>query len=185
MTRLNRLPLATALTVAASLPVLAPAQGAPDSGHGIVTMTRGMRVFGDAEARIVAALKGRDAAVLDGLVAPDFEQRTQAAPGTPLPREDWLKQAPAAAVQSGGFRQMAVHDFGDTAVVSFQWLHPAPDFIVDVWRKKTGTDDWELAVRYASGAAPAAAAPAASAAVHARKPSASSAPASSPVDPKR
>jgi hypothetical protein len=149
-------------------------------------MTRGMRIFGDAERKVIAALKAHDKAALDRLVADDFEQRSQPAPGEPLARDEWTREAPAAAAQSAGLRQMAVHDLGDTAVVSFQWLHPAPDFVVDVWRKKAGSDDWQLAIRYLS-AAPAAASAAPTAAPsmagHASPPAPAST--SGPVDPKR
>lgn len=172
------------LAVAMSFAVsgIAPAQPAGPGPARIVTMTVGMKVFGNAEQQIIDALRAGEAATLDRLVQPEFEQRVQGAPGQALVREDWVKQAPADAARSVGFRQMAVHDYGDVVVVSFQWLHPAPDFVVDVWQKKGGSDEWQLAVRYLSPApATATAAPAASASRRPSRP----APAPSPVDPKR
>jgi len=81
--------LPIAALVAALVGAAAPAFAA-DAEAPIVkrigTMTRGTKVFGDAEEAIVAALKAKDAAALDRLVAPDFEQRTQGAPGMPVPR---------------------------------------------------------------------------------------------------
>jgi hypothetical protein len=46
---------------------------------------------------------------------------------------------------------MAVHDLGETAVVSFtRGNRGGALFVVDVWRKQGS--DWRLAVRYASPA---------------------------------
>ena len=94
--RLHKLPpvknahiFSLAALVAALVGAAAPAFAA-DAEAPIVkrigTMTRGTKVFGDAEEAIVAALKAKDATALDRLVAPDFEQRTQGAPGMPVPR---------------------------------------------------------------------------------------------------
>ena len=144
---------AACLGAALALPVLA-ADVAP-SGRGIPTMTRGMKIFGDAEARLVDAMKSRDAATLDELVDPLFEQRGQAEPGTPLPREDWVAQAAADAAGSVGVRQMAVHDHGDLAVVSYLWERGGARgnaFVVDVWKRKS-PDVWVLVTRYLSRAA--------------------------------
>jgi hypothetical protein len=83
-------------------------------------------------------------------LAPDFELRNAARPGVPLPRAEFIermqvRQAPAARIE-----QMAVHDLGETAVVSFV-AHPgsesAPVFLVDVWSRTGG--NWRLLVRYA------------------------------------
>jgi hypothetical protein len=156
----------------------APAADTPPTGHGIVTMTRGMKVFGDAESQLLAALKAHDTAAIDRLVGPDFEQRSQGAPGTPLPREEWLAQAPAEAARSAGLREMAVHDYGDVTVVSFLWAREqphAPAFVVDVWQRPSAGEPPQLVTRYLS-AAPAA---------PTRKGPTPQATASPPVDPKR
>jgi hypothetical protein len=174
------LPRAAATAVAA-LCLAAPAGAAdtPPTGgqQRIVTMTRGMKIFGDAEAALTAALKAKDSATLDRLVAADFEQLAQGAPGTPVPREDWLKQAPADAARSTGIRDMAVHDYGDIAIVSFAWTREpaqASAFVVDVWRRTSPQEAFQLKTRYLS-AAPASA-------THRR---AQPAPAPASVDPKR
>jgi hypothetical protein len=170
----NKTPLFAA-AVASVLAWCAPASAAdtPPAGPGVVTMTRGMKIFGDAEAQLVAALKARDTAAVDRLVGPDFEQRSQAAPGTPLPREDWLAQAPAEAARSSAMREMAVHDYGDLAIVSFLWTREPPlpaAFVVDVWQRPSGSEPYQLVTRYMSAASGA----------PARKGTASP-----PVDPKR
>jgi len=168
--------LAAAL-LAAAVPAFAADAEAPIVKR-IGTMTRGAKVLGDAEEALVAALKAQDTAALDRLVAPDFEQRTQGAPGSPVPREDWIKKAPGEAAKTTGVRDVAVHDYGDVQVVSFVWTREPPQsspFVVDVWtRKPGGGDNWLLSTRYLSVT------PAGSTR---RKPNAPSAPAS--VDPKR
>jgi hypothetical protein len=170
--------LGAALAATACAPAFAADAEAPTIKR-IGTMTRGAKVFGDAEAEVIAALKAQDTAALDRLVAPDFEQRTQGAPGTPVPREDWIKQGPGEVARSTGLRDIAVHDYGDTQVVSFAWTRePAQGtaFVVDVWRRAPGGGDaWQLAIRYLSGT------PAGT------RPSKRAAPASAPasVDPKR
>jgi hypothetical protein len=170
--------LVAALAAAAmTAPVLAADDSAPIVKR-IGTMTRGTKVFGDAEEALVAALKDQDAAALERLVAPDFEQRTQGAPGTPVPRADWIKQGPGNVAHSSGIRDIAVHDYGDINVVSFAWTREPPQataFVVDVWQRKPGGGDaWQLSTRYLSTAP-------ANASRRGAKPA--SAPAS--VDPKR
>ncbi len=84
--------------------------------------------------------------------------RIGAAPGVPIPRDEWILQARAAPSRPPRIDQMAVHDFGDVAVVSFrefaaQASRRAPArgrFVVDCW-KRAG-DGWKLAVRYVSDA---------------------------------
>jgi len=142
--------LALALTLVGAGP--AAAADVRPTGRGVPTMTRGMKIFGDAEARLIEAMRSGDAAALDPLLDPLFEQREQAQPGVPVPREEWLAQAKAAAAHSDGVRQMAVHDHGELIVVSFLWERSAPQspaFVVDVW-KRTGGDDAVLVTRYFS-----------------------------------
>ncbi len=149
---LRGLAASTFLAACAAGPVAARAADVAATGHGIVTMTRGMRVFGDAETALIAAMKARDTAALDKLVGPTFEQRAPDAPGTPLARDEWVAQAAAAAAKSTGLQQMAVHDYGDLAVVSFLWTRQAPQasaFVVDVWQRGE-PDKYVLVTRYFS-----------------------------------
>lgn len=145
-------PLLRAVVLCAAFAVVgsggAAAQGAPQGGHGIVTLTMGARLFGNAELQLISACQSGDQAGIDKLLAPDFEQRTPAAPTAPMPREDWVKAAGAQAARSAGIGDIAVHFYDSVAVASFVWRHPGADFVVDVWQKKEGSDDWQLAVRY-------------------------------------
>ena len=112
----------------------------------IMTLTRTVKVFSEFEGKLDDALRAHDNAALTQLLAANFEQRTPAAPSAPTPRAEWLvAKSPAQAQIS----QMAVHEYGNVAVVSF--LDSAQHaFIVDVWNK---TDDgYALSVRYASPA---------------------------------
>ena len=114
----------------------------------VMTMTRTAKQFGDLEIRIDDAARKHDQAALEKLLAPRFEQRDAAAPGRPLPRADFIRRLLA---QSGGdgfvMSDIAVHEFGATAVVSYA----ATQFVVDVWVKNG--DDYQLAVRYVGGPA--------------------------------
>ena len=111
-----------------------------------MTLTRTVKVFSELENQLDDARRSHDDATLTKLLAANFEQRSGAAPSAPTPRAEWLAQSPATAQIS----QMAVHEFGNVAVVSF--LDATQHmFIVDVWNK---TDDhYALSVRYTSAAA--------------------------------
>ena len=147
-------PLFLALLLATSG---AAAADKPAEPARVMTLTRTAVLFSGLELRLDDALRGRDTAALDSLVSDDFELRESSAPGQPVPRAEWLKRpAPASDLAIG---QLGVHDFGDTAVVSFaqQQVHDgkagtrSQRFIVDVWRKDAG--GWRLVVRYQPAAA--------------------------------
>jgi hypothetical protein len=114
------------------------------------TVTRLVQAFGDLEGRLDAAARAGDNQALDRLLAADFELRNAALPGVPLPRARFIERMQAQPAATGRTEQMAVHDFGATAVVSFVVRHDsdaASLFVVDVWGK-VGSD-WQLEVRYA------------------------------------
>jgi hypothetical protein len=96
-----------------------------------------------------AVVRQRDAAALDRLLHADFELRNAARPGTPLPRAEFVQQTLDKPMAPGRIEQMAVHDVGAAAIVSFvrrSTDDAATLFVVDVWGR-TG-DDWRLQVRY-------------------------------------
>jgi ketosteroid isomerase-like protein len=139
--------------------IVAPAlaQPAPASGR-IPTVTRLVKLFTGLETDLVARTHAKDVSALDSILDPSFELRAGNAPGTPVPREAWIRDARAAPRTPPRFDQMAVHDFGDVAIVSFRETHSGAastqrsnqHFIVDCW-KRDG-DSWKLAVRYVSDA---------------------------------
>ena len=125
----------------------------------VPTVSRLVLQFTEREEALAARLRTRDAESAGRLLTDDFELRASPQPGRPVPRAEWLRQSLVSPLPQGAPTQMAVHDFGDSAVVSF--LQPgdgasASLFVVDVWRRETET--WKLAVRYLarsnSGSAP-------------------------------
>ena len=130
---------------------------AQTADHGkITTVSRSVSVFSQLENSLDAALSGTDNSARDKVLAADFELRQAANPGLPVAREEWLKNAnPKAATQRS---QMAVHDHGTLAVVSFLRSTPSDQadqpaqlsFVVDVWKKQG--DDWQLDTRYEADA---------------------------------
>jgi hypothetical protein len=119
--------------------------GASSAQGRIMTVTRQVAQFSQAEHALADALRKNDAAATDHLLAADFELRDGASPNQPTPRAQWITVAHPEA----NAEQMAVHDYGDTVVVSFVSRTDKPAgaaYVVDVWRKQGA--DWQLAVRY-------------------------------------
>jgi ketosteroid isomerase-like protein len=131
-----------------------PAIAQPGPSH-VPTVTRLVKVFADLEAQLVTNAHGKDASALDAMLDPSFEMRVGDSPGTPVPRADWMRMARVAPNVQPQIREIAVHDFGDVALVSFRQVTAtgvgkptSSHFIVDCW-KRDG-DGWKLAVRYRS-----------------------------------
>ena len=120
----------------------------------IPTVTRLVQVFFDFENRLLAALAQRDRFAVNALLVEDFEMRTAAAPADPTPRADWIENSLMAPKRTSNIEQMAVHDYGDVAVVSFVWTTQSVAkksdakrfFVADVWKRSAET--WLLATRY-------------------------------------
>ena len=156
--------IVSGIAVSTLLAASAAAQPPPATSR-IPTVTRLVKTFSELEARLNASLAARDLAAIDQTVDSDFEMRVGAAPGTPIPRAEWIRQS-MDKPHHGSIDQMAVHDFGSVAVVSFRQSRSAASanstrehlFVVDNW-KRAG-DGWKLATRYLSNAqAPESAAP--------------------------
>ena len=134
-----------------------PAFAQPSPGAGrIPTVTRLVKLFSELENDLVARAHADDPQRLDAMLDPAFEMRVGANPGVPLPRDEWIRAARAAPRGAPRMDQMAVHDFGTIAIVSFRETPTTaqrgkPQFVVDCW-KRTG-DEWKLVVRYVSDAA--------------------------------
>ena len=137
---------------------LGQAADEPQPQARIPTVTRWVKVFTELELSLASSVRGRDDSALQKILADDFELRTGAMPGTPTPRAEFIRQSLAPGDASFTIEQMAVHDLGDKALVSFLQTArsggkrvPARDiFVVDVW-KRSG-DEWRLAIRYAGPA---------------------------------
>jgi hypothetical protein len=130
----------------------APALAAQADGERqrIPTVTRLVQLFSTLESELMTAVQKGDSTAIDKMLADDFELRSGAIPGTPTPRAEWLRHSHGQVAVP--MEQMAVHDYGTAAVVSYLWKRGARHniFIVDVWGKSG--DAWKLSVRYASPA---------------------------------
>jgi hypothetical protein len=114
----------------------------------IQVMTRQVQAFAQREQALTDALGKSDRAATDRLLSADFEMRDGAAAVQPVPRAQWISARP-----SGSLDQIAVHDYGNVAVVSFinnttRSKSTRAAFVVDVWQKHG--EDWQLSVRYQS-----------------------------------
>jgi hypothetical protein len=109
----------------------------------------------DQEAQVTAAARAGNRHALDQLLAEDFEMRVGTAPGTPVPRDDWMANALAKPSPQERIEQMSAHELGDLVIASFldrpESSSPKSDaatYVVDVW-KKSG-DAWKLVRRFAA-----------------------------------
>ncbi len=135
------------VALALALALCATPVPAQPPGAKIVNMTRPVAQFSQAEAVLADALRKTDSAATDRMLAADFEMRDGAAPNEPIPRAQWL----ASKHPDASAEQMAVHEYGDVAVVSFVNRSEKPagaTYVVDVWQRQGA--DWKLAVRYQS-----------------------------------
>jgi hypothetical protein len=147
------------LLVTACVTGPALAQPAPAPGR-IPTVTRLVKLFTGREMELVAGTRAKDVSALETILDPSFEMRTGEAPGTPVPRDAWIRDARRAAARESAHEspridQMAVHDVGDVAIVSFRASDgagathvPPARLVVDCWKRDGET--WKLAVRYVS-----------------------------------
>jgi len=157
MQRILFLTLLAAMTVS----IMGASATASSSGDGIgriPTVTRLVHIFLQLEGKLSEAVEQRDMPTVSNLLSDDFEMRVGAMPGTPIPRAAWIQQSFVEHESSTEMEQMAVHDFGKIAIVSYLWKIKAIKskmerdiFIVDTWWQEAGA--WKLAVRYAGPAA--------------------------------
>lgn len=142
------------IALAAAALLALPALAQSPSQSRIPTVTRLVKVFHELETNLTAAASANDRKALDAALDSAFEMRNANAPGAPIPRDEWIRDAQKSHPAAPTIAQMAVHDFGDVAVVSFQETSSKPArFVVDCW-KRDGAG-WKLAVRYRSDVAPA------------------------------
>ena len=121
----------------------------------IPTITRLVKLFIEREGALAAAIRAGDAAKTQAFLSDDFEMRTGAMAGTPVPRAEWIAEMMRLRNPGDDAREMAVHDLNGAAVVSFiQGSGQSAIFVVDVWRMAGA--EWKLAIRYASAAGTAA-----------------------------
>jgi ketosteroid isomerase-like protein len=156
MRRILFLALLSATTV--SILGMSAVVSAEESVGRVPTVTRLVSLFYQLEEELSGAVNNRNMTAVSKLLSDDFEMRVGAMPGNPIPRATWIKRSFNEPKSSSLREQMAVHDFGKIAIVSFLWKIRAAKskmvrevFVVDTWRREAG--DWKLAVRYAGPAA--------------------------------
>lgn len=126
------------------------AGGACAQSTTVGLVTRTVAVYSDYESRIANALRKRDNAELDQLVAEDFEVLTSNPLARHVPRSDWIAESFRKPPGDEVMEQMAVHDYGAIRIVSFVLVKAGiHSQIVDVWRH-SGDDKSMLATRYSS-----------------------------------
>jgi len=134
----------------AALSVSAPVDAA-DSAAPVGTITRLVKLYLEREAAFATAVRAGDTAAIGQFLSDDFELRTGARAGRPIPRADFVATLVRTRDPGGEVASMAVHDLGNAAIVSFtQGSRSGVTFVVDVWRQQGS--DWKLAIRYASPA---------------------------------
>lgn len=146
----------------AALFAIAPAFSAEETApapHRVVpTVTRTIQIFTNLENAWNDGVKNRDIASLKKIIAERYELRTAASPGRPTPRDESMALAFKDAPFASRIEQMAVHEYGDLMIVSFQWdldvdaSSPLASkiFVVDTWKRADG--DWQVQARYAAPA---------------------------------
>ena len=125
----------------------------------IPAVTRLVQLFTNLEISLIDAQLTDEPVELGALLTDNFEMRVDTWPGTPIARAEWIKQILVHPL-AGQPEQMAVHDEGAIAIVSFllvaqqqikQLVTPGI-FIVDIWKQSSG--GWKLSTRYAASAYP-------------------------------
>ena len=133
-----------------------PATSQPTAPGRIPTVSRLVMLFTEQEIKLDERIRAGDAAGVGNFLSDDFELRANSQPGRPIPRAEWVRQSLQSPGPAGTPTQMAVHDLGTAAVVSFLLETGGNQqgnlFVVDVWRRST--NDWKLAIRYAAPAGP-------------------------------
>ena len=152
----HRLLLLFSILTPAAVSSMAQEPVKPSLVPKIMTATRQVTLFTGLEKQLLTGIQKKDQAAVKGLLADDFE--IWMPNGDPIAAEDWLPVVLGKFhLKSFRISQMAVRDFGDTAVVKFMRSQKADFqgkdetgeyFVIDVWRKSG--DSWQLSDRYVS-----------------------------------
>ena len=148
--KVGRLVLALVSTLVLTVSHPSPAAQTAATPH----VTRTVQVFTQLEETLLTAIREHDAARLNTLVGEEFEMIVAHAPGSPVPREDWLASVRQPGAGAYGVEQMSVREIGAVAIASFV-LRPIPPrlgavpvFIVDTWERADA--QWVLTARHAA-----------------------------------
>ncbi len=124
------------------------AQQANDLAPNQPPTTPQQRVI-DLERRLADALRSGDRAQAAAMLTDDVAARSTGAPGSPVPRDEWLAASLASTGKTDAeFEEIAVHSFEGVSLVSFRMTgsRGGTATFVDAWVLRDGA--WKLAVRY-------------------------------------
>lgn len=118
-----------------------------------------------AAGRWMKAWVDRDAATLERSLASDFVLVLSANPNQQLDRASWLATACTRYTASEfHYRDVQVREIGSGLAVMSSIAdfiaavdgvpRTGPLFLVDIWRRQVGTDEWQVCARYSSKAEP-------------------------------
>lgn len=117
-----------------------------------------MELFAKLERGWVDAVKQKDGAAMDAILAPEFMFWTSEDPENPMPRADFVQNVLTDYdLHSFSYRSMAIRAFLGVAIVSFVETREqiidgknrrGNQFIVDLW--EVNHEKWQLAARYVS-----------------------------------
>lgn len=145
-------------TLIAAAPAFSAEDPAPPVHRVVPTVTRTIQIFSNLENAWNDGVKNRDSEALKKILSDRYELRTSALPGRPTPRDESIALAFKEAPFSSRIEQMAVHEYGELMIVSFQWDLEVDNssplaskiFVVDTWKRVDG--DWQVQGRYAAPA---------------------------------
>jgi hypothetical protein len=132
----------------------APASQAQQVRSQTPVVTRLVQIYSDNEQRLIAAINRKDIGEIDQLVADDFELRSAANIGAPVPRAAWVARSFKEAPLTILITQMAVHEYGDVRIVSFLMTRTdsphreAAIAVIDIWTQSGERS--LLRIRYAA-----------------------------------
>jgi Domain of unknown function (DUF4440) len=134
--------------------------GAQDkgTGHQAAPDNKLQVFFSELETQWIKAIQVKDPAALNRIVSDQFQVRTPAPPGNPIPREQWLLGIFERRLLSFQLRQVTVRQLSpQIVVVSFvqsetyqQSVTPQNEdhFVVDIWINSGSGDNWRCTDRY-------------------------------------
>lgn len=120
----------------------------PSSPTFIPTVTRYVKLFGELENKLNAAIASGDSTTVDKLLTFNFEQIKGQEPNKPIPKVEWIPASITKKSKPVVITNLSARELGDVVIVSFKEKSKQNSFIVDVWNKQN--EDWKLRARYVS-----------------------------------
>lgn len=136
----------------------AQADPAPDKPDFVPAMTRLMKVLGDKEQNLLAALANGERKTVESLLANTFQEQRGDGEVVSIPREEWIDMGltrPDGTANSQ-VEVVGAREYGRLVILSLRLVGKSPltqtRFIVDVWQD-AGVEQWRLSARYSGPSA--------------------------------